>query len=137
MKSYEQIRQDLQEVMSTRSDIAVDENGGLFDLNDDAVVEKLNQFVSSIGIREYIIPENAVNILRRKLGLFGISFGDVNMVEDSGEIELPLVQYGGKFGKDLDTPYDEFINEDETDRAINFVYERTSSGTFAVLARIV
>lgn len=137
MKSYEQIRQDLQEVMSTRSDIAVDENGGLFDLNDDAVVEKLNQFVSSIGIREYIIPENAVNILRRKLGLFGISFGDVNMVEDSGEIELPLVQYGGKFGKDLDTPYDEFIKEDETDRSINFVYERTSSGTFAVLARIV
>lgn len=137
MKSYEQIRQDLQEVMSTRSDIAVDENGGLFNLNDDAVVEKLNQFVSSIGIREYIIPENAVNILRRKLGLFGISFGDVNMVEDSGEVELPLVQYGGKFGKDLDTPYDEFINEDETDRAINFVYERTSSGTFAVLARIV
>ena len=37
MKSYEQIRQDLQEVMSTRSDIAVDENGGMFDLNDDAV----------------------------------------------------------------------------------------------------
>jgi len=137
MKSYEQIRQDLQEVMSTRSDIAVDENGGLFDLNDDAVVEKLNQFVSSIGIREYIIPENAVSILRRKLGLFGISFGDVNMVEDSGEIEIPLVQYGGKFGKDLDTPYDEFINEDETGRSINFVYERTSAGSFAVLARIV
>ena len=30
----------------------VDEDGNLFDINDDSVIEKLNAYVGSIGIRE-------------------------------------------------------------------------------------
>ena len=44
----------------------IDEDGNLFDINDDAVVEKLNAYVGSIGMREYLNPEAAVNELRQK-----------------------------------------------------------------------
>ena len=41
----------------------VDEDGNLMDLTDDSVIEKLNAFVGSIGIKEYLNPEAAVNEL--------------------------------------------------------------------------
>ncbi len=57
------------EYMSIKGDanVHVDEDGNLFDINDDAVVEKLNAYVGSIGMREYLNPEAAVNELRQKL----------------------------------------------------------------------
>ena len=42
------------------------------DLTDDSVIEKLNAFVGSIGIKEYLNPEEAVNELRQKLMRVGI-----------------------------------------------------------------
>ena len=64
-------------------------------------------------------------------------FGDVEFTEESGEISVPLVQYGGKFGKSTDTPHDEFDDEKESGRSLNFVYERTSGGTHRILAKIM
>ena len=55
----------------------IDEDGNLMDLTDDSVIEKLNAFVGSIGIKEYLSPEAAVNELRNKLMRVGINFGDV------------------------------------------------------------
>ena len=115
----------------------IDEDGNLMDLTDDSVIEKLNAFVGSIGIKEYLDPEKAVDELRNKLMRVGINFGDVQFTEESGEISVPLVQYGGAFGKSGDTPYDEFDNEVESGRSLNFVYERTGGGTHRILAKIM
>ena len=115
----------------------IDEDGNLMDLTDDSVIEKLNAFVGSIGIKEYLVPEKAVDELRNKLMRVGINFGDVQFTEESGEISVPLVQYGGAFGKSGDTPYDEFDNEVESGRSLNFVYERTGGGTHRILAKIM
>ena len=67
------------EYMSIKGDenVHIDEDGNLFDINDDAVVEKLNAYVGSIGMREYLNPEAAVNELRQKLMRIGLHFGDV------------------------------------------------------------
>ena len=115
----------------------VDGDMVLASLEDDAVVERLNAFVGSISGREYIRPEHAVDILREKLSRVGIHFGDVQFTEEKGEISVPLTKFGGKFGKELDTPYDEFVNETESNRSINFVYERTVGGTHTLFAKIV
>ena len=115
----------------------IDDDGNLMDLSDDSVVEKLNAFVGSIGMKEYLVPEKAVDELRQKLMRVGIHFGDVQFTEESGEISVPLVQYGGAFGKSGDTPYDEFDNEVESGRSLNFVYERTGGGTHRILAKIM
>ena len=109
----------------------------LGDLTDDAVIERLNAYVGAIGDREYLVPEKAVNEMRQKLMRVGIHFGDVEFTEESGEISVPLVQYGGAFGKSADTPYDEFDNEVESGRSLSFVYERTSGGTHRILAKIM
>lgn len=109
----------------------------LGDLTSDAVIERLNAYVGAIADREYLNPEKAIGEMRQKLMRVGIHFGDVQFTEESGEISVPLVQYGGAFGKSGDTPIDEFDDEQESGRSINFVYERTAGGTHRILAKIM
>ncbi len=112
----------------------IDEDGNLMDLSDDSIVEKLNAFVGSIGMKEYLVPEKAVDELRQKLMRVGIHFGDVQFTGESGDMSVPITK--PIFGKDLDTPADEIVNEEETGRSINFVYERLPTGTHKVMAQI-
>ena len=114
----------------------VDEDSNLMDLTDDSVIEKLNAFVGSIGIKEYLNPEGAVNELRNKLMRVGINFGDVQFTGEEGEVSVPLVKHGGVYGKDTDTPADEVVNETESGRSINFVFEKLATGTHKVFAQI-
>ena len=115
----------------------IDEDGNLMDLTDDSVIEKLNAFVGSIGIKEYLVPEKAVDELRQKLMRIGLHFEDVQFTGNEGEVSLPLVMNGGAFGKSVDTPIDEFDDEKESGRSINFVFEKLPSGTHKVMAQIV
>ena len=115
----------------------VDGDMVLGDLSSDAVVERLNAYVGAIADREYINPEKAVSEMRAKLMKVGIHFGDVQFTEESGEISVPLIQYGGAFGKSAETPVDEFDDEVESGRSLNFVYERTGGGTHRILAKIM
>ena len=112
----------------------IDEDGNLMDLTDDSVIEKLNAFVGSIGMKEYLVPEKAVDELRQKLMRVGIHFGDVQFTGESGDMSVPITK--PIFGKDLDTPADEIVNEEETGRSINFVYEKLPTGTHKVMAQI-
>ena len=115
----------------------IDEDGNLMDLSDDSVVEKLNAFVGSIGMKEYLVPEKAVDELRQKLMRIGLHFEDVQFSGSEGEVSLHLIMNGGVFGKSVDTPIDEFDDEKESGRSINFVFEKLPSGTHKVMAQIV
>ncbi|MDP7368021.1 MAG: hypothetical protein QGH83_12295 [Candidatus Pacebacteria bacterium] len=87
-----------------------------FDISNPAVLQRVNAFVGSIGDREYLIPENAIDQLRNFLMRIGLQFPVVETPLASS-MSLPLSQWGGRFGKDLDTPFDEFVNDDGiTDR---------------------
>ena len=114
----------------------IDEDGNLFDINDDSVVEKLNAYVGSIGMREYLNPEAAVNELRQKLMRIGLHFGDVQFTGEEGEISVPLVKHCGVYGKDTDSAPEEVVNETESGRSINFVFEKLPTGTHKVFAQI-
>ena len=115
----------------------VDGDMMLGDLTSDAVIERLNAYVGAIADREYLNPEKAVSEMRQKLMRVGLHFGDVQFTEESGEISVPLIQYGGAFGKSAETPIDEFDDEMESGRSLNFVYERTGGGTHRILAQIM
>ena len=80
-------------------DNPVDGDMMLGDLTSDAVVERLNAYVGAIADREYLNPEKAVAEMRQKLMRVGIHFGDVQFTEESGEISVPLVQYGAHLVK--------------------------------------
>ena len=105
------------------------------------VLKRVNAFVGSIADREYLIPEAAIQQLRNFMLRIGLQFPKVDLPE-GGAISLPLSQWGGRFGKDLDTPYDEFVNDDGiTDRvpgglSLDIKTEAVANGSWKVYAKI-
>ena len=80
--------------------------------SDPSVVRKLNAWVGTIA-GSYTLPEDAIHNMRTNLSKIGLSFGEVSMMEgESGSVELPLTSFGGRFGKGLTTPHDEFEVDD-------------------------
>ena len=112
-----------------------------FDVANPDVLKRVNAFVGSIADREYLIPEAAIQQLRNFMMRIGLQFPKVDLPE-SGSISLPLSQWGGRFGKDLDTPYDEFVNDDGiTDRvpgglSLDIKTEAVANGSWKVYAKI-
>ena len=91
---------------------AIDNNTNMSALSNPEVMKKLNAWVGTIA-GSYVLPEDAVSKLRSSLMKVGLTFGEVPMMEgESGTVELPLTLFGGRFGKEVDTPHDEFVNDD-------------------------
>ena len=96
-------------------DIQVDSDTGMSagDVTNPETLRKLNAYIGTIGNMEYLLPEHALNRLKTSLMKVGLSFGEVPTMEgNSGSFDLPLTRFGGRFGKDENTPSDEFINDD-------------------------
>ena len=112
-----------------------------FDVANPDVLKRVNAFVGSIADREYLIPEAAIQQLRNFMLRIGLQFPKVDLPE-GGAISLPLSQWGGRFGKDLDTPYDEYVNDDGiTDRvpgglSLDIKTEAVANGSWKVYAKI-
>ena len=99
-------------INTSHQDQAVDKNMNMSVYSDPAVVKKLNAWVETIA-GNYVLPEDAISNLRSSLSKIGLSFDEVPMMEgESGSVELPLTSFGGRFGKGLTTPYDEFEVDD-------------------------
>ena len=113
MMTMKTFRQTVNEAISSTShqELALDKNinPGVFSNPD--VLKKINAWVGQIA-GSYVLPEQAVQQLRSSLLKIGLTFGEAIMEGNSGTVELPLTLYGGRFGKDTDTPYDEFMNDD-------------------------
>ena len=112
-----------------------------FNITNPEVLKRVNAFVGSIADREYLIPENAIDQLRNFLMRIGLQFPVVETPLPS-TMSLPLNQWGGRFGKDLDTPFDEFVNDDGiTDRlpgglSLEIKTETVANGSWKVYAAI-
>ena len=107
------------------------------------VLRALNAYVGAIANMEYILPEQALSKLRSALDRVGDSFGSIpEMTEESGSFDLPLIRFGGRFGKDTDTPYDEVINDDgishmvEGGLALKIQYEMMKNNSCRIFAKI-
>ena len=96
-------------------DIQVDSDTGMSagDVTNPDTLRRLNAYIGTIGNMEYLLPEHALNRLKTSLMKVGLSFGEIPTMEgNSGSFDLPLTRFGGRFGKDENTPSDEFINDD-------------------------
>ena len=107
------------------------------------VLRALNAYVGAIANMEYILPEHALNKLRNSLSRVGFSFGAIpEMTEESGSFSLPLTRFGGRFGKDTDTPHDEVVNDDgishiiEGGLALKIQYEMMKNNSCRIFAKI-
>ena len=114
-----------------------------YDIQDPNVLKRVNAFVGSIGDREYLIPENAVNQLRGFLGRIGLSFPKVELPNGAGSVTVPLEQFGGRFGKTGETNFDEFLDDDgisnRKEGGLNLQINQESivNGSWKVYAKIV
>ena len=88
-----------------------------------------------------MLPEAAIGQLRNFLMRIGLQFPVVETPLPSA-MSLPLSQWGGRFGKDVDTPFDEFVNDDGiTDRipgglSLEIKTETVANGIWKVYAAI-
>ena len=112
-------------------------------LSNPVVIQKLNAYVGVITNEETKIVEDAISNLRQKLMRVGLTFGEVPMFEGkNGNFSLPLTLFGARFGKDTDTPHDEFLNDDgisdkvEGGLSLNIGYEMTESNCYKITAKI-
>ena len=108
MKTFKQ----LHEIANTsHQDLAVDKNTNPVSFGNPEVVKKLNAWVGTIA-GSYVLPEDAIHKLRSSLAKIGLSFGECNLEGNNGSLEKPLTLFGGRFGKGLETPYDQFEEDD-------------------------
>ena len=76
-------------------------------------LKRINAIIGSIANMEYILPEHAVVRLRGSLDKINITFPQVPTMEGtSGEFDLPLTLFGGRFGKTGTEAPDEITNDD-------------------------
>ena len=87
--------------------------------------------------------EIAIRQIRTSLSKIGLTFGQVTpMMEESGDFSLPLTLFGGRFGKDIDTPHNEFLEDDgisnqvEGGLSLNISYEMTETNQCKLRANI-
>ena len=130
-------------VGTSDQNMAVDNGINPSEIQNPKVLKALNAYVGAIANMEYMLPEHALNKLKEKLGRLGFAFGAIpEMTEKSGSFDLPLTKFCGRFGKDLDTPTDEFLNDDgishmvEGGLALKIQYEMLSNSSCRIFAEI-
>lgn len=112
-------------------------------LNDE-VVSKLNAIVGRIFAEgSKFDPSQPLNLCRSSLSKIGLTFDQYPaMTESNGSFSLPLTLFGGRFGKDENTPYDEFLEDDgisnqiEGGLSLNISYEMTETNQCRLRANI-
>ena len=113
---------------------------GAHNIQDAAVLQKVNAFVGSIAEREYLQPQFAVDELREKLQRIGLTCSACVLEGPSGKETVELKQFGGRFGKDTDGSD---INDDgishrkEGGLKMEVSYETLKNGTSKVYAKLV
>jgi hypothetical protein len=107
------------------------------------VLVKLNAVVGRIFEEDQFDPQARLALMRGSLSKIGLTFGQYPaMTESSGEFSLPLTLFGGRFGKDVDTPHDEFLEDDgisnniEGGLSLNVSYEMTETNQCKLRANI-
>ena len=107
------------------------------------VQRKINAVLGKICAEgPFSLPEEAVKRIRHSLSWMGLQFGEPNLSEDKGDLDLPLTAWGGRFGKDIDTPHNEFLEDDglshqiEGGLKLNLTYEKVEYNLFQVYAEL-
>ena len=107
------------------------------------VVIKLNAIVGRIFEEDQFDPQAKLTLTRSSLSKIGLTFDPYPvMSESNGSFSLPLTLFGGRFGKDVNTPHNEFLEDDgisnqiEGGLSLNISYEMTETNQCRLRAKI-
>ena len=110
-----------------------------------SVISKINSIIGRYTIEDLVDPYVQLNSIRGTLNNLGLTFDQIDedsFVESKGSMSYPLTAFGGRFGKDTDTPYDEFLSDDgishiiEGGLSLQISYEKTDTNQCRLRAHI-
>jgi hypothetical protein len=144
MKSFKQF----DESHSTALNSAEDDNLGLFNVQDERVMQRLNAFVGAIAQQEYMQPDAAMKQLSNKLNVVGLNFVEPKIESDKGNATVELTQFGGRYGKTTDNSTgamsdgkeiengDGISHRKDSGLKIEFNWEKQNNNQFMVSANL-
>ena len=142
MKSFKQfdLNEDGQYTDRFTHQSAEDDNLGLFNVQDEASMQKLNGFVGALADKEYLQPGAAVEQLAMRLGTVGLNFTLPKIDSDKGNTTVEVNQFGGRYGKDTDgsdVNDDGVSHKQDGGLKLEFNWEKQANNTYKVFANLV
>ena len=147
MKSFKQHNEAYTDRFTHTS--AEDDNLGLFNVQDEASMQKLNGFVGALADKEYLQPGAAVEQLAMRLGTVGLNFTLPKIDGDKGNTTVEVNQFGGRYGKTPENSNgpmssgneiehgDGIYHKKEGGLKIEFNWEKKANNTYKVFANLV
>ena len=112
MKSYKQLKEQLQESLSGLNYGSLDDGGvNLYAIEDDRVLEKINYALQKVNDEPASDPNSRLVEIKKVLALAALDFDHTifEANEDDPVTEIPLTQFGGRKGF---TPEDGYVDDD-------------------------
>jgi len=137
MKKFKEIKKEINETSLVSPAYA--HGRYKVDKSDDETVQHIRAAIAKELDKSYMSPYSALVNLRTKLNLINLDFElpeDKSKVSSMGTFSTPLKKATSVFGKDGDTPYDEYIKDDtetgltleiKIDEDENSLYKLTST----------
>ena len=147
MKSFKQHNEAYTDQFSHQS--VEDDNLGLFNVQDEASMQKLNGFVGALADKEYLQPGAAVEQLAMRLGTVGLNFKLPSITGDKGNTVVEVIQFGGRYGKTPENSNgpmssgteiengDGISHKKEGGLKLEFNWEKQANNTYKVFANLV
>ena len=141
MKTFKQhIKEEGEGIGTTLQPKAVEDGSiGVHNVHDPDVLRRVNAFVQSISMKEYIDPHHAINELRSKLMRIGLNFGPVGFDEDEGDQTVSVSRFEtfGKADDGQDIDNDGISDVKEGGLKLNIKHGKASDGTSRVYAKLI
>ena len=148
MKSFKQfdLNEDGQYTDRFAHQSVEDDNLGLFNVQDEASMQKLNAYVGALADKEYLQPNAAVEQLAMRLGTVGLNFTLPKIEGNNGKTVVEVSQFGGRYGKTPDstpTGSTDVVNDDGISHKkdgglkLEFKWEKQSNNTYKVFANLI
>jgi hypothetical protein len=147
MKSFKQHNEAYTDQFTHQS--AEDDNLGLFNVQDEASMQKLNGFVGALADKEYLQPGAAVEQLAMRLGTVGLNFTLPKIEGDKGNTVVEVSQFGGRYGKTPENSNgpmsagteiedgDGISHKKEGGLKLEFNWEKQANNTYKVFPNLV
>jgi len=142
MKTFKQhVKEDHGSMGVGTSDQNAIEDGsiGVHNVHDPDVLSRVNIFVKSMSMKEYLSPDHAITELRNKLMRIGLNFGPVGFDENKGDQTVRVSRFKtfGKAddGQDIDNDGIEDVKEGGLNLRIR--HEKSSEGTSKVYCELI
>ena len=147
MKSFKQHNEAYTDQFTHQS--VEDDNLGLFNVQDEASMQKLNAYVGALADKEYLQPGAAVEQLAMRLGTVGLNFTLPKIDGDKGNTTVEVSQYGGRYGKTPENSNgpmssgteiedgDGISHKKEGGLKLEFNWEKQANNTYKVFANLV